>query len=49
MGRTRRTIEREIVRGSVVQQDSELREHIVYLADVGQRIHVERSANKGQD
>ena len=48
MGRNRRTIEREIERGSVVQLDSQLRERIVYLADVGQRIHNERGANKGR-
>ena len=48
MGRNRRTIEREIVRGSVPQLDSHLRERIVYLADVGQRVHNERGANKGR-
>ncbi len=36
LGRDRRTIEREIARGSVVQLDSELREHLRYCADVGQ-------------
>ena len=48
MGRNRRTIEREIERGSILQRDSELRERLVYLADVGQRIHNERGANKGR-
>jgi len=48
MERDRRTIEREITRGSVLQRDSELRENLVYLADVGQRIHNERGANKGR-
>ncbi|MCL2285721.1 MAG: IS30 family transposase, partial [Firmicutes bacterium] len=48
MCRDRRTIEREIERGSVHQRDSELRERLVYLADVGQRIHTERGANKGR-
>ena len=48
MGRDRRTIEREIVRGSVVQLDSELREYIKYCADAGQRIHDERGSNKGR-
>ena len=48
LGRDRRTIEREIVRGSVVQLDSELREHIKYCADAGQRIHNERGSNKGR-
>jgi IS30 family transposase len=47
--RDRRTIEREIERGSVMQRDSHLREKVVYLADAGQRIHNERSANKGRD
>ena len=47
-GRNRRTIERKIARGSVAQRDSGLREHMVYLADVGQRIHAERGANKGR-
>ena len=46
--RDRRTIERELKRGSVVQRDSELREKRVYLADVGQRVHAERGANKGR-
>jgi len=48
LGRDRRTIEREIVRGSVVQLDPELREHIKYCADAGQRIHDERGTNKGR-
>ena len=48
MERDRRTIEREIARGSVLQRDSELRECLVYLADVGQRVHNERGANKGR-
>ncbi len=48
LGRDRRTIEREIARGSVIQLDSELREHIRYCADAGQRIHNERAANKGR-
>jgi len=46
--RDRRTIEREILRGSVVQRDSELRDKIVYLADVGQRKHNENASNKGR-
>ena len=48
LGRDRRTIEREIARGSVVQLDSELREHIRYCADTGQRIHNEKASNKGR-
>jgi transposase, IS30 family len=48
LGRDRRTIEREIARGSVVQLDSELRKHIRYCADAGQRVHDERAGNKGR-
>jgi len=46
--RDRRTIEREITRGSVLQRDSELRDKIVYLADVGERKHKENASNKGR-
>jgi IS30 family transposase len=46
--RDRRTIEREIARGSVEQRDSLWREKIVYLADAGQRVHDEKAANKGR-
>jgi len=46
--RDRRTIEREISRGSVVQRDSELRDKIVYMADVGERIHNENASKKGR-
>jgi len=46
--RDRRTIEREIARGLTLQRDWELREKMVYLADVGQRKHDERAANKGR-
>jgi len=46
--RDRRTIEREIARGLTQQRDSEWRERYVYLADVGQRVHDERGANKGR-
>jgi len=46
--RDRRTIEREIARGLTLQRDSEWRERYVYLADVGQRVHDERGANKGR-
>ena len=48
MGRDRRTIEREIARGSVLQLDTYLREHIRYCADAGQRVHDERVCNKGR-
>jgi len=48
LNRDRRTIEREILRGSVLQRDSELRDKIVYLADVGERKHNENASNKGR-
>jgi transposase, IS30 family len=48
IGRDRRTIEREITRGSVVQRDTYLRDRLRYCADAGQRIHSERAANKGR-
>jgi len=48
INRDRRTIEREIQRGSVKQLDTYLQEHIRYCADAGQRIHAERGANKGR-
>lgn len=48
MGRDRRTIEREIISGSVVQVDSLWRENIRYCADTGQRKHEERVSNKGR-
>jgi IS30 family transposase len=46
--RDRRTIERELARGMTKQLDYELREKWVYLADVGQRKHDEKAANKGR-
>lgn len=48
MGRDRRTIEREIGRGSVLQLDTYLQKHIRYCADAGQRVHDERANNKGR-
>lgn len=48
LGRDRRTIEREIKKGSVMQRDSELRERVVYCADAGQRKAQENAANKGR-
>lgn len=48
LGRDRRTIERELVRGTVEQVDSEWRTHRVYCADVGQRVAEERQVNKGR-
>jgi len=46
--RDRRTIEREIAQGLTKQLDWELREKLIYLADVGQRKHNEKAANKGR-
>lgn len=48
LGRDRRTIEREIQRGQVEQRDSQWQKKIVYLADVGQRVHNKNSRNKGR-
>jgi IS30 family transposase len=48
MGRDRRTIEREIRRGTVPQLDQNWVERRVYLSDVGQRIKEENGANKGR-
>ena len=48
LGRDRRTIEREINRGSVMQRDSQWIDRLVYLADVGQRKSEENAANKGR-
>lgn len=48
LGRNRRSIEREIARGSVVQVDYLWREQFVYRADVGQRTHDRLAANKGR-
>ena len=48
IGRDRRTIEREIKRGNVMQRDTYLREREKYCADAGQRVHDERASNKGR-
>ena len=48
MGRDRRTIEREILRGSVIQRDSQWCDRVVYLADVGQREAEKNAGNKGR-
>jgi IS30 family transposase len=48
LGRDRRTIEREIWRGTVPQRDSQWRDILVYCADVGQRLAEENAANKGR-
>jgi IS30 family transposase len=46
--RDRRTIEREVARGNVLQVDSEWRVRQQYCADVGERVNRERAANKGR-
>ena len=46
--RDRRTIEREIRRGTIEQRDGQWRKRIIYCADVGRRVHNERGKNKGQ-
>jgi len=47
-GRDRRTIEREIEKGTVEQMDSEYRVKRLYCADAGQRVHDAGAANKGR-
>jgi len=46
--RDRRTIERELAKGMTLQRNSDLTEKMIYLADVGQRVRDDRSANKGR-
>ena len=48
IGCSKRTIEREIKRGQVIQLTSEYEYVSVYKADVGQRIHEEQAKNKGR-
>ena len=48
LGRDRRTIEREIKRGSVKQLTTELLEEIRYCADAGQRVKEENASLKGR-
>lgn len=48
LGRCRATIYNEIKRGTCQQVDSELIQHTVYLADVGERVHQERASEKGR-
>lgn len=48
LGRDRRTIEREIKRGSVIQRDSQWQDRQVYCADAGERVKEERAENKGR-
>ena len=47
IGRSRRTIERELVKGVVMQLSTHLEAYKAYSADVGQQVHDERSTNKG--
>lgn len=48
IGRDRRTIDRELERGTVKQQRSDLEYVWQYKADAGQRVHEQRGANKGR-
>ena len=48
MNRNRRTIEREISRGTVVLRDTYWRDIPQYKADVGQRVAEENASNKGR-
>jgi len=48
LGKSVRTIERELKRGEVTQQTSDYQFVQVYKADVGQRVHEERGCNKGR-
>ena len=48
MGRDRRTIEREIARGMVIQRDTHLRDLPTYKADAGQRVSEANASNKGR-
>ncbi|NLX64222.1 MAG: IS30 family transposase [Clostridiaceae bacterium] len=47
LGRHKRTIEREIARGTVYLQNSDLSYRKAYCADVGQRKYIENGKNKG--
>lgn len=48
LGKSERTIQREIKRGTVILLDSELREYKAYCADTAQRKYYENAANKGR-
>jgi transposase, IS30 family len=48
LGKDRRTIEREIKKGSVPQKTCELIEYTKYCADAGQRVHETLGENKGR-
>lgn len=49
LGRSERTIQREIKRGTVTLLDSHLREYELYCADTAQRKYYEKAANKGRN
>ena len=49
LGRTCRTIERELARGRVEHKDSELRVHWVYSSDRGQDVHDLNATAKGPE
>lgn len=48
LGKSERTIQREIKRGTVILIDSELREYKAYCADTAQRKYIESASNKGR-
>ena len=48
LGRDRRTIQREMRKGSVQQLDGDYRDVWRYFSDAGQRVAQERAANKGR-
>jgi IS30 family transposase len=49
LGKSERTIQREIKRGTVILLDTELREYKTYCADTAQRKYDENAANKGRN
>lgn len=49
LGKSERTIQREIKRGTVILVDTELREYKTYCADTAQRKYLENAANKGRN
>ena len=49
LGRHRRTIERELVRGRVTHKDTDLREFHVYSSDRGQDVHDLNATARGPD
>lgn len=49
LGKSERTIQREIKRGTVILLDTELREYKIYCADTAQRKYDENAANKGRN